>query len=59
MEWSLGNKQIGHCYFCKDESDKELIRTVKYELIPLAEEYFKNEKSIRELVVAKLKASIE
>jgi len=54
-----GNKQIGHCYFCKDESDKELIRTVKYELIPLAEEYFKDEPQIRELVVGKLKASIK
>ena len=58
MGWFLGNKQIGHCYFCKDESDKELIRTVKYELIPLAEEYFKDEASIRELVVGKLKAAI-
>lgn len=54
-----GNKQIGHCYFCKDESDKDLIRTVKYELIPLAQEYFKDEEPIKDLVVKKLKAAIE
>ena len=53
-----GNKQIGHCYFCNDDSDKELVRTVKYELIPLAEEYFKDEQPIRELVVSKLKSAI-
>lgn len=53
-----GNKQIGHCYFCKDENDKELIRTVKYELIPLAEEYFKDDEAVKELVVRKLKKSI-
>ena len=53
-----GNKQIGHCYFCKDENDKELIRTVKYELIPLAEEYFKDDEAVKELVVKKLKKSI-
>ncbi len=52
------NNQIGHCYFCDDKSDKELIRTVKYELIPLVEEYLKNQPTIRELAVAKLKSSI-
>ena len=50
-----GNKQIGHCYFLKDEDDKELVRTVKYELIPLVEEYFKNEPSMKEMVSNKLK----
>ena len=53
-----GNKQIGHCYFCKQESDQELIRTVKYELIPLANEYFKDDDAIRELVVKKLNKAI-
>ena len=54
-----GNKQIGHCYFCKKESDKELVRTVKYELIPLAEEYFKEDPVVRELIVKKLLKAIE
>ena len=53
-----GNKQIGHCYFCKDESDIELIRTVKYDLIPLVEEYFKDEQNMRDMIVEKLKKSI-
>jgi hypothetical protein len=58
MVWWHGNRQIGHYYFCRDESDKELIRTVKYELIPLVEEYFKNEPQIKDLVVSKLNLSI-
>ena len=53
-----GNKQIGHCYFCNDYDDKELKRTVKYELIPLVEEYFKDEKQLREKAVAKLRQAI-
>ncbi len=52
------NKQIGHYYFCRDENDKELIRTVKYDLIPLVEEYFKNEPQIKDLVVSKLNLCI-
>ncbi len=54
-----GNKQIGHCYFCNDYDDKELVRTVKYELIPLVEEYFKDEKGLREKAVSKLKQAIQ
>ena len=53
-----GNKQIGHCYFCKDENDKELVRTVKYELIPLVEEYFKDEPQIKDLIVKKLEKAM-
>ena len=54
-----GNKQIGHCYFCKDENDKELIRTVKYELIPLVEEYFKDEPQIRDVIIKKLEKAMK
>ena len=54
-----GNKQIGHCYLLQDDNDKELARTVKYELIPLVEEYFKNEPSMKEMVSNKLKDVIK
>ncbi len=53
------NKQIGHCYFCKDEDDKELIRTVKYELIPLVEEYFKNDEKMKNNLVKKLSETVD
>ncbi len=57
-EISDKKRQIGHCYFCKDEDDSELIRTVKYELIPLVEEYYKDDEKMREQVIQKLKNSI-
>ena len=52
------SKKIGHCYFCNIESDKEFIRTIKYELIPLVEEYFKNDNDLKEKIVNDLKEAI-
>jgi len=52
-------RKIGHCYFCNIQSDKELIRNVKYDLIPLVEEYFKNDKYLRRKIVDELKKAIE
>lgn len=52
------SKKIGHCYFCNIESEKEFIRTVKYEMIPLLEEYFKEEKEKLNKIVAELKEII-
>lgn len=49
------SKQIGHCYFCHLKSEKELKRTIKYELIPLIEEQLKNEKELRRKIVNELK----
>ena len=51
-------QQIGHCYFCKPQTDEELKMTIKYDIIPLIEEYFYDNK--RKLNKAKklLKESI-
>lgn len=53
-----GNKQIGHCYFCNVKDDKSFIRTVKYELIPLVEEYFKDDKGTKNKIVKRLKDAV-
>ncbi len=53
------SKQIGHCYFCNVKNDTELIRTIKYELIPLVEEYFKTDIERKEKIVEKLKEAIK
>lgn len=37
------NKQIGHSYFCKDMTNAEIKMLVKYSVIPLLKEYFKND----------------
>ena len=38
---SLDDKaKIGHCYFCEKQSPEELKMTVKYNIIPLIQEYF-------------------
>lgn len=43
--------QIGHSYFCKPMDKEELCMTVKYNLIPYIEEYYKNDyKKSQELV---------
>lgn len=52
------HRKIGHCYFCNVENDKEFIRTVKYQLIPLIEEYFKDDKKLKERIVEELEAII-
>lgn len=52
------SKKIGHCYFCNVKSDKEFIRTIKYELIPLVEEYFKNEEKTKNKIVQELLKAI-
>ena len=36
------------------KSDKELIRTIKYELIPLIEELFKKDKELKNKIVKEL-----
>lgn len=36
--------QIGHSYFCKPMPDNEIKMLVKYSVIPLLKEYFKNDK---------------
>ena len=53
------SKKIGHCYFCNVENDKEFIKTVKYELIPLIQEYFKNEPDMKEGILKELKDIIK
>jgi len=53
-----GNMQIGHCYFCNVEDEKMFRRTVKYELIPLIEEYFKEQKELKNKIVKKLKEAL-
>lgn len=53
-----GNRQIGHCYFCNVKDEKTFIRTVKYELIPLIEEYFKDDKNLKNKIVKRLKDAI-
>ena len=35
------NMKIGHSYFCKPMPDSEIKMVVKYSLIPLLKEYFK------------------
>ena len=52
------SKQIGHCFFCNIKSDKEFIRTIKYDLIPLIEEYFKKDKKLRERIINELKEAV-
>ena len=52
-------KKIGHCYFCNVKNDKEFIRTIKYELIPLIEEYFRNDRETRDNIVKELRKIIE
>jgi 5-methylcytosine-specific restriction protein B len=37
------SKQIGHSYFCKPMPDAEIKMLVKYSVIPLLKEYFKDE----------------
>lgn len=39
-EW----QQIGHYYFCKPQTDEELKMIIKYDIIPLMEEYFYDNK---------------
>ena len=53
------SKEIGHCYFCNVKDEKEFIRTVKYELLPLLEEYFKNDKIKLEKIKTELYEIIE
>ena len=53
-----GNMQIGHCYFCNVEDEKTFRRTVKYELIPLIEEYFKDQKELKDRIIKKLKEAL-
>ena len=53
------SKKIGHCYFCNIENDKEFVRTIKYELIPLVEEYFKNDKALKDKIVSDLKEALK
>ena len=38
-------EKIGHCYFCQEQSDEELKMTVKYNIIPLIQEYFYNDQA--------------
>lgn len=52
------SRKIGHCFFCDVKSDKEFIRTMKYELIPLIEEYFKDDTGMRNRIIKELKKAI-
>lgn len=52
-------KKIGHCYFCNVENDKEFIRTIKYQLIPLVEDMFRNEKELKNKIVSEIKKAME
>lgn len=52
-------EKIGHCYFCNVKSDKEFIRTIKYDLIPLIYEYFKNDKVKRDKIIMELQDIIK
>lgn len=53
------SRKIGHCFFCNVTSNKEFIRTIKYELIPLIEEYFKDDKDLKNKIVDGLKKAVE
>ena len=53
------SRKIGHCFFCNVKNDKEFIRTVKYELIPLIEEYFKDDKNLKNKIVEELKKAVK
>lgn len=53
------NKKIGHCYFCNVKSEKEFIRTVKYNLIPLIEEYFKDDKVMKQKIIREIEEIIK
>lgn len=52
------SKRIGHCYFCNVKNDNEFIRTVKYELIPLIQEYFREDKELQKKIVRELQVLI-
>ncbi len=60
---TLGNGFcIGHSYFCdlsKNISDKELIDIVEFELIPLINEYWFDEKTKADTWIDKLRSSIK
>ncbi|MBO5178877.1 MAG: AAA family ATPase [Clostridia bacterium] len=38
-------QKIGHCYFCENLSDEDLKMTVKYNIIPMIQEYFYDDQS--------------
>lgn len=48
------NMQIGHSYFCKPITDSEIKMLVKYSIIPLIKEYYKDDKIKREKIINKL-----
>lgn len=51
--------KIGHCYFCEKQSDEELKMTVKYNLIPLIQEYFYNNEDKAKEITSKLESVIK
>lgn len=53
------NMQIGHSYFCKPMPDSEIKMVVKYSLIPLLKEYFKETPEEYEKISSELLKIIE
>ena len=53
------NMQIGHSYFCKPMPDSEIKMVVKYSLIPLLKEYFKETQEEYQKISSELLKIIE
>ena len=47
-------QKIGHCYFCENLSDEDLKMTVKYNIIPMIQEYFYDEQTKSDEIEHKL-----
>lgn len=50
--------KIGHSFFCKPMDDEDIKMTVKYNIMPLIKEYYKNDSSTANKLIAKLEDSI-
>lgn len=48
------NMQIGHSYFCKSLTDSEIKMLVKYSIIPLVREYYRDNKERKNEIIQEL-----
>lgn len=49
-----GDIKIGHAYFCKLMDDEDIRMTVKYNIIPFIEEYYRNQSETSKEIIEKL-----
>ncbi len=53
------SNKIGHCFFCEKQSPQELKMTVKYNIIPLMQDYFYNDEAKSNQITTELENVIK